>query len=226
VTDRFATAAAGAAYTLTWVVGLSVFSPSTTVTSPGSDLLRQYAGHERVLALQYLLTQGLAALLLAVVLAAVVRSVSGPAARVVRVAGGGAVCVSLVQCLLGLLLATVAVPDSDAAGIGALADTINRLDGLKMTLLAATWGCLAHAVRRREVGLPRRSVGLFAATSVALLASAAGYGFLYDRLATAAFVSLPLLLASATLAAAYVRPRYGDGLRPQSQQVRGDRRAA
>ena len=57
--SRRAVRVAGLGYTATWCVGLVVFSSSTSVTSTGRELLVQYAGHSSILALQFLLTQGL-----------------------------------------------------------------------------------------------------------------------------------------------------------------------
>jgi hypothetical protein len=53
------------------------------------------------------------------------------------VAGLIAVAVSLVERVLGLLLAGSVAPDGEAERAGRLFDLINRLDGVKMFALAA-----------------------------------------------------------------------------------------
>ena len=71
-------------------------------------------------------------------------------------AGIGAVPVSLVECVLGLILAGGAVPAGQTGRAGTLFHLINRIDGAKMLALAA----MALA----GVGLARR-VGPFLAGS-------------------------------------------------------------
>ena len=217
--------AAGIAYPVTWVVGLSVFTASTAVTSTGGQLLADYHGHSGRLLLQFLLTQGLAATLLAVVLVAAARQIKGSAGRVIRITGLAAVTVSLVQCALGALMACAAVPGRHAHAIGALSETINRLDGVKMILLAVTFACMAAIVgtkwwptlrsrRRRGRLIAALRFGAAAAT---LFASAAGYLTLNNTWANAAFASLPLLLASVTTSAVLV---YRDIRATQATQPR------
>jgi hypothetical protein len=203
--------AAGIAFPVAWVVGLSVFTASTAVTSTGHELLADYHGHSVRLGLQFILTQGLAAALLSVVIVAVAGAVGGFPGRTIRVAGLAAVSVSFIQCVLGVLVACVAVPARNAHATAALSEGIDRLDGLKMTLLAVTFACLAAVVGTRRWpptpdGRRRRplvTVG-FGATAAALLVSAAGYLTLNNTWASAAYTSLPLLLASVTTSAALV----------------------
>lgn len=203
---------AGTAYPVTWVIGLSVFTASTAVTSSGQELLADYRGHVGAVLVQFLLTEGLAAALLGVVLIAAARRIDGRPGHIVRVAGLAAVAVSLGQCVLGALMACVAVPGRHAHAIGELSETINRLDGIKMTLLAVVFACLAAVVgTRRWPTLRSRRRGSrllvafrFAATAAALCASAAGYLTLDNAWAKAAFISLPLLLISVTTSAVLV----------------------
>ncbi len=194
---------AGISYTVAWCVGLAVFNSSTTVSSTGGALLGQYAGHSAALALQFMLTQGLAGLLLGIVLAGWAALARGADRTCVGRVGGAAVCVSLVQCAIGLVLAWGAVPARNSHGVSALVSTLNRLDGLKMLLLAVVLACVASG---HGVSLPRWAAVLCGSATVALLISAAGYGFLWDGPAMAAFVSLPLLLASVTAGAFVIAP--------------------
>ena len=79
-------ALAGIGYAAAWLAGLSIFSSSTTVNSAGTQVVAGYAGHRAVATAQFALTEGLAALCLAAVAAAISRaSESAWAARVVTV---------------------------------------------------------------------------------------------------------------------------------------------
>ena len=193
--------AASLGYPLTWVAGLSVFSASASVSSTGAELLRNDSGHSAPLLLQFLLTQGVAAVFLGMVVLVLADRIGGKLGRVVRLTGLAAVLVSAVQCGIGVAIASVTVPHRNTDSLAALTDTVNRLDGLKMSLLAITWTYAALAARRWPIRSARLVMALFAATAVALLVSAAGYLMLEDVLATAAYVSLPLLIASVTTSA-------------------------
>jgi len=90
------------------------------------------------------------------------------------------------------MLAGGAVPDGDTARAGVLFDVINRMDGAKMFVLAIMAGAGVGLVR---AGLLPRWLGYAGALlATALIVSGTGYLLLSSRLATAAFVSLPLLL--------------------------------
>jgi hypothetical protein len=180
-----------------------VLASSTTVSSTGRELLDQFAGHSAALALQFLLTQGLAAVLLGTVLVGWCSVATAADRTRIGRAGGAAVAVSLVQCVLGLLIAWIAVPAGDPEVVGAWVAILNRLDGAKMLLLAIALGCVA---RGRGVSRPAWLALLCGSAASALLVSAVGYGFQLDVPATAAFVSLPLLLASVAAGAFAVAP--------------------
>ena len=190
---------AGIAYLCAWIAGLSVFSSSTTVSSSGTELFEQYRGHAVRLAVQFALTEGAAGIALAIVTAGLAARIDDAVlARVVAVCGSAAAAVSLSQCAIGLYLCAALVPDRDIRALATASDTLSRLDGLKMTLLAATTAALAAAVRRGRIPLPRWTGVLSAATAVSLIASALGYGLLNDTAARAAWLSLPLLIATVT----------------------------
>jgi hypothetical protein len=190
------TASAGVAYLVAWVVGLAVWPTNLAVDASDAKVVAAYSGHRGVADTQYLLVEGVAAIALAVVVIAVGRAAGSSGGRLGRVAvlaGLGAVIVSLIECVLGLLLAGVAVPNGDAHRVGALFDPINRLDGVKMLALAAMALAAVGLVRRHDL-LPRwlgYTAGLLAA---ALIVSGVGYLLLNTTLAQAAAVSLPLLL--------------------------------
>ena len=194
---RRATAAwpalAGIGYAAAWLAGLSIFSSSTTVNSAGTQVVAGYTGHQSVATAQFALTEGLAALCLAVVAAAIGRlGGSSRAARVVAVAGGAAAVISLAQCAIGVYLVNRAVPAGHAATAGALNEAITRMDGVKMLVLAGM-GLAGAGLARRGL-LPRWLGYAGAALTVAITASGLGYLLLLSGLAAAAWVSLPLLL--------------------------------
>jgi hypothetical protein len=186
-------ALAGIGYAAAWLAGLSIFSSSATVNSAGSQVVAGYTGHQAVATAQFALTEGLAALCLAAVAAAIGRaSESAWAARVVAVAGGAAAVISLAQCAIGVYLVNEAVPTGHAATAGALNEAITRMDGMKMLVLAGM-GLAGAGLARR--GLQPRWLGYAgAALAVAITASGLGYLLLLSGLAAAAWVSLPLLL--------------------------------
>jgi hypothetical protein len=125
---------------------------------------------------------------------------------VVVVTGVVAAVIALVQCVLGI---TLTMSLGHAGTVATLSDTINRLDGLKMFVLAA----MAVAAIRTTVRspLPRwlRLVG--AALAVAIIASGLGYGLLNSTLAVAAWLSLPLLLVFVTGAGVVIGCRTANG---------------
>lgn len=195
------TLAAGVGYSLSWVVGLLVFSSSTDVRSSGTQILRSYAGHQGAVALQYVLTEGLPAAFLAVVTWTLAQAISERAIRSRRLvlAGGlAAATVSLVQLALGLWLSFGIVSSRDAGAAGAVSDSINRLDGAKMLLIAALAVGAASAVRRGYVALPNWLGQVAAGLAVTITLSAIGYLALNNTFAAAAWVSLPCLLVFVT----------------------------
>jgi hypothetical protein len=107
--------------------------------------------------------------------------------------------------VLGVVLAArLAAP----AHVGASADVfgaINRLDGVKILLLAAL---ISTAVRaRRELDGPSWWSGIGLLAILALVVSGIGYLVLDDALAAAAFASLPLLLVWVAATAAILSRR-------------------
>ena len=195
-------ALAGIGYAAAWLAGLSIFSSSTTVNSAGTQVVAGYAGHQAVATAQFALTEGLAALCLAAVAAAIGAAAIGRAgesawaARVVAMAGGAAAVISLAQCAIGVYLVNGAVPAGHAATAGALNEAITRMDGVKMLVLAGM-GIAGAGLARRGL-LPRWLGYAGAALAVAITASGLGYLLLLSGLAAAAWVSLPLLLVWVT----------------------------
>lgn len=190
---RSRTAVAGVLYVVAWILGLTLFSADVDLAGSGSAVVAAYSGHESAAAVQSVLVHGVAAVaLLGVVLPLGRRARKAGAGRGITVAGTAAAGVSLVQCGLGLWLAS-SVANGDAAASGVAFHLVNRLDGVKMIALAALALAGLVAARRAPL-LPRwlTPVGVALAASIAV--SAAGYLLLLAGPALAAFVSLPLLL--------------------------------
>jgi hypothetical protein len=194
-------AAAGLAYSASWLVGLTVSPSSTSVRSTGAEVVAGYAGHQAAGVTQFLLTEGTASLALAVVAIAVgragLRAGAGLAGRLTMGAGLAAAAIALVQCVLGLYLIMSAVPADHIGTAAALSETVNRLDGVKMFVLATM--AAAGTVMARQTGLlPRWLRWTGAALIVAIIASGVGYALLNNAFALAAWLSLPLLLVWVT----------------------------
>ena len=183
------TGVTGIAYALSWIAGLSIPAPSPPLSASGAEITAALAGHGTAVAAQFTLTEGLPAAGLAVVSMALARAASrsgaAAAARAAFVAGLAAALVSLVQFLLGMALATASGPGTAHA----LYDAVNRLDGIKMFLLAIVG--LAGAA---SAVLPRwlRWTGI--ALAAALVCSGVPYLLLWSGGAVLAYVSGPLLL--------------------------------
>jgi hypothetical protein len=177
--------AAGGAYVLAWLAGLSVFSSSADVRSSGVQIVRAYRGHESAVALQYVLTEGLAGVFLGLVVWTARRR-HGLSTLGVR-AGLAAAAVSIVQCGLGLWLALAALDDADTTGT--LYRSLNRLDGVKMLLLIG----VGVAVTSQPT-LPTWLRRFGAALSVSIAVSGLGYLAAVQAIALAAWVSLPCLI--------------------------------
>jgi hypothetical protein len=198
---RYLPAAAGLAYLTAWVVGLSVWPVNLALNATAAQEAASHAAHPAEAATQYLLAEGLAGLLLAVVLGSAL--LPRLRARVSRRAVGGAailsavaVVVSLTQCVIGLVLTSAAV-DHDVATSGELFRLLNRLDGVKMLALAITAVCLA-AVKSPSPVLPRWLRATAVLLTVALAASGYAYLTLTNSLAWTAYVSGVLLIVWVT----------------------------
>lgn len=178
-------------YVAAWIVGLAVWSDNTTVSESGAKVVAGYGSSEGPALAQSALTHGLAGLALLVVVLAIAHRV--PDARAILVAGLGAVAISLTQFVLGVLLAGWAAPADRAETSRGLYEAISRLDGLKMLALAGLAVAGAAAMRRHRIA-PRWFVPLGWTLAAALVVSGIGYLLLIGGLASAAYVSLPLLL--------------------------------
>ena len=186
-------AVTGIAYTVSWIAGLSVGAPSPRFHASGDAIVAAYSGHETVAAANFVLTEGLPALGLAIVsffLARAARRAGAVrAARFAGLAGALAAAISLTQCVLGLALAASSAPGTAHT----LHEAVNRLDGIKMFALSA----LAVAGVGARL-LPRRLAYAGVALAVAITGSGVAYSLLIQSLAILAYVSGVLLLLFVT----------------------------
>ncbi|MEZ0089619.1 hypothetical protein [Streptacidiphilus sp. EB129] len=184
---------AGVAYLASWAAGLvamSVRPLNVPIDASSPQVVAGYAGHLAAATVQNLLSEGLPAIALAVVVLWLGRAVPAGATRgVVLWTGIAAVAVSLAQCVLGLMLTAWALPDHRTGLAGGLFVAVNHLDGVKMLLLAA----LALAAGRGGA-LPRWVGVVGVVLALSLAASGIGYLLLLNGLGDAAFVSGPILL--------------------------------
>lgn len=197
---------AAVGYSVAWIVGLCVGSSSTDVASSGSAIIREDTPQIAALALQFLLTEGVAALaLLAVVIGLWRATARGVPRSITLGAGIGAVAISLLQTVLGVYLVEIAVREGNAPLVSSLTGTLNELDGLKMALLAVMALAISASRWRRQVRLPFWLLPTGIATGVALVVSAIGYLTRSNALSVAAWISLPLLLIYITASGLCVR---------------------
>jgi hypothetical protein len=186
---------AGILYLAAWITGLAVWPSNLALNATSTEVAAAYRSQAGPAATQYLLVEGLAGVLLGVVLAAAVLSADGGRlvvrARPIAVLGIVAVAVSLTQCVLGLLLISAA-QHGDIGQAGSLSALVTRLDGVKMLALAGAAAYLAagHPGRGGPWWL-RLAAGLAAIT---LLLSGCTYLLLANSAAWTVYLSGPLLL--------------------------------
>jgi hypothetical protein len=183
----------GIGYTLSWLAGLAVPAPSPRLGASGAEVVTALAGHGPAVAAQFVLTEGLPAVGIAVIAVALARfgrrRGALATARFALACGLVAAAISAVQTVLGLVLATTTAPG--AAYL--LYAGVDRLDGVKMLALA---GLAAAAAA--TTALPRWLRWTAAAMAVAITGSGLVYLLLTASLAAAAGPALVLLLAFMT----------------------------
>jgi hypothetical protein len=187
---------AGICYLAAWAAGLAAWPANLALNATNGQVAAAYRAHPAGATSQYLLSEGLAGLLLGIVLAAAVISDrdrgltrrTAPAA-----AAAGAVVISLLQAVTGMFLIAAAT-HHDIARAGGLSNLVNRLDGVKMLALAAVAAYLS-ARRTQDRRPPAWLRGTAALTAAALAVSGLGYLLLADSLAWTVYISGPLLLA-------------------------------
>lgn len=190
---------AGVAHPLAWIAGLALWSGAVDVDVNASDatVLAAYSEAGARAAVQSGFVHGVAGVALAVVAVSLVgfarRTGHATTARILQVGGIGAAVVSLVQFAVEQWLCLVAAPAGDASGARLALEITNRLDGVKMVLLAIfAVGGLLLALRRLT---PRWVGALGLALAIIITASGIGYAFLIPPLTSLALISGPVLLA-------------------------------
>jgi hypothetical protein len=184
--------AAGVAYLAAWAAGLAAWPANLALNATAAQVTAAYRAHPAGAITQYLLAEGLAGLLLGVVLASAVLPAAGRRpGRAAAGLGAAAVALSVVQCVLGLVLVAAAT-SAEVSRAGALSALENRLDGVKMLALAGAAACLAARGLARPA--PRWLRGTAVLAAIALASSAVAYLFLLNAMAWTVYLSGPLLL--------------------------------
>ncbi|MGH3208744.1 MAG: helix-turn-helix transcriptional regulator [Trebonia sp.] len=183
---------AGAAYLVAWIAGLLAWPVNLALNATSGQVAASYRAHPAEAAVQFLLVEGLAGLLLGIVLVCQLRAGSDRSGRLATgpaALGAIAVITSVSQCFIGLF-AVAAATGGNVATSGTLTEAVTRLDGVKMlALVAATaWIAASGAALPRWLRVATVPLGL------ALIASGYAYLTLSNGLAWTPFVSLPLLL--------------------------------
>lgn len=192
----------GLVFVVAWVIGLLLELDSPAPTASYAQLKTYYLAHQAVQVIQpYLIdgVAGLAFLVFAVALSAVLRAGEGDnatfintSANVVFGAGIAAASVSLVQAALGEMLAFHAVL-ADPAGTLIVFGMLNVADTFKMlaiALLSATAGILILRLRALPAWLGWLGIVLSVLLVVGGLSFPLASAALYDVL----YVALPVLL--------------------------------
>jgi hypothetical protein len=193
---RLLPAWAGICYVAAWAAGLASWPANLALNATNAQVAAAYRAHPAGAASQYLLSEGLAGLLLGIVLAdAVISNRDRGLARPWPAAAtaAGAVAISLLQAVIGMFLIAAAT-HHDIARAGELSNLVNRLDGVKMLALAAIAAYLSarRTWDRRPPTWLRAAAALAAA---ALAVSGLDYLLLANSLAWTVYISGPLLLA-------------------------------
>jgi hypothetical protein len=217
-------AVAGVGYLAMWIIGLLAWPSNLALDATNAQVATAYRVHSAQAATQIVLVEGLAGLLLGVVLWRLLTSASGTRSRAAVAATAIAVLLSVAQSVLGLVL-IAAASHLDIARSGVLFDVFNRMDGVKMLTLA---GVAAYAATSHRGGLPvlprwlRTVAGL---TAVALVLSGGTYLLLAGPAAWTVYLSGPLLLLWITATGVWLRSSGAERspVNPSAQQLRSPR---
>ncbi len=199
---------AGVVYVAAWVAGLLVANGSIDRGIDDVGVRAQAVAHGGAVLLQATLVHLVAGVALVVIVSGLVTVVRSRAARrVLLVSGLGAGALSVVQWSTALVL-TIGAASHDASWSGSLLDTVDRLDVVKLLLLA----CLVATAGRRALGVPRWWRVLSSVTAALLLVGAVGLVVPAAVLSAALALALLALLSWATaLAVVGRRSRNDDG---------------
>jgi hypothetical protein len=187
--------AAGVTYVVAQVAGFAVHPSGPEVDAQPSEITQHFQAHAVAAYVQALLSYGLAAFVLAVVVWAISERAMYWGQRttgsLLRATGWAAAAVSLAQMTLGLVQAGAA-PQLGYQTANHLFDSVNELNGLKLLLLAVTVACGVALARIRMIP---RWLGLEGAVLVpALVVAGVGCLALSPALEAAAETALVLLI--------------------------------
>lgn len=198
---RTPVAVAGIGYTVAWVVSQFVGAPMPSVTASGGQVVAAFAGHDWPSIANLVLSEGIAAVALAAVVLLVARAASRAGARraglAVAMFGVVAAATSLAELVMAAWLQYGPVTSGQAETAGTLWSALQRIDGVKMFVLAAMAVAVAVLALTSAV-LPRWLALLALLLAVALGLSGLGYVLLDNALSDAVLVSAALLLAVVT----------------------------
>lgn len=199
-------AVAGIGYTVAWVVSQVVGAPSPSVAASGGQVVAAFAGHDWPVIVNLVLSEGIAAVALAVVTVMTARAARRAPARragarraglAVAVFGVAAAAVSLAELVMAAWLQFGPVASGDTAAAGTLYSALQRIDGAKMFVLAAMAVALAVLSLVSAV-LPRWLAPLALLLAACLVISGVGFVLLANALSDAVFVAGVLLLVVVT----------------------------
>lgn len=191
---RAAVAISGGTYLAAWLVGLVVAPSTPDAFAPVGAVHAFFVRHHTAALLQSVLVHGVAGLALAGWVTAVAHRVGGQQVRLGRIAGLTAAALSLAQLGLELRLVQQATT-GNATGTNWAFDTLNRVDSIKLLVLAVMVAAFTLVALRARA---RRSCAVLGGLGVllALLLPISGAAFLLDStfLTALLYGSLPLLL--------------------------------
>jgi len=189
---------AGIAFSLSWVIGLSIWSSSADVSKSGAELIRLYAGFETIAFVQFIFTEGIPAITLGIVLVCLAKYARAAnetlLGKTILVSGLAAAAISFTQFCLGSYLCLASVPGNREAETKMIFDALNRIDGVKMLLMAVFALATFRLARNGRARLPRWLGWTALVLAVTIFLSGLGFLFLLDSLSPATYASLPLLM--------------------------------
>lgn len=201
-------AVAGICFTVAWVASFAPGAPMPSVSASGGQVVAAYADRDWPTIVNLVLSEGIAAIALAIVVLLVARAARRAGARcagiAVAVFGVTAAAVSLVELVMAAWLQYGPVTSGHAATAGTLWSAVQRTDGGKLFVLAAMAVAVAVLSLTSAV-LPRWLAWLALLLAASLVASGLGYVLLAAGLSNVVFVSGVLLLTVVTAAGLTLR---------------------
>jgi hypothetical protein len=215
---------AGILFSVSWVIGLSIWSSSADVTKSGAELIRMYAGHETVAFVQFFFTEGLPAITLGIVLVCLAKYALAAnealLGKVILVSGLAAAAISFTQFCLGAYLCLSAVPGNRQAAAKTVFDVLNRIDGVKMLFMAVFAFAGFRVNRNGKAHLPAWLAWVALALAATIFLSAIGFLFLLDSFSLATYASLPLLMLWVTAVGIALARSWDWVEKPETNQAR------